>query len=411
MGLTVYRSACRWLISGVILAVLAISPVLAQQGVYTASGIAVDMTGDIATLREQAMLEGQRQGLRKVLSEIAPADQAAQIALPPDDVISGWVQDFAIEEEKTSATRYIGRFTFRFLAEPVQQLLADQGIAFAQTQGKRLLVLPVLTDATGSSVLWGPGNQWLSAWSSRPPESTLIKLMAPRGDLDDISSVSAVEALGGDANRLREMGQRYGAGDVAVSELRLSPLSADGSITLDLSVTQYGSDGVKHFTDQLTGPGQDIDSLYRQAVERTASLIQGAWKDENLIDASQENEIVVDVPVTDLKEWVAIKKHLGGVQGLKGVRLVSLTRSLAILEMSYVGTPEQFARSLAQQDLALSVVANGEGVLKLDPNAGAAALQQQSEPAFGSPPDTQMPQPQPPSEDGTLMPETPVVPQ
>ena len=28
------------------------------------------------------------------------------------------VQDFEIEEEKTSASRYIGRFTFRFMADP-----------------------------------------------------------------------------------------------------------------------------------------------------------------------------------------------------------------------------------------------------------------------------------------------------
>ena len=44
---------------------LAAAPAEAQQNVYVAAGIPVDLTGDIATLREQAMLQAQRQGFEK----------------------------------------------------------------------------------------------------------------------------------------------------------------------------------------------------------------------------------------------------------------------------------------------------------------------------------------------------------
>src|SRR5262245_2039767 len=117
--------------------------------VYTATGIDVDVTGDIANLRDKALLEGQRKALQKVLRDVAPEERVASLTLPSDDVIAGWVQDFEIEQEKLSATHYIGRFTFRFLADPVQQFLAGNNVAFAQMQTRRLLVLPIYTDADG----------------------------------------------------------------------------------------------------------------------------------------------------------------------------------------------------------------------------------------------------------------------
>ncbi len=196
--------------------------------VYTATGIDVDITGDIATLRDQAMLEGQRKALQKVLSDIAPAERAASLTLPSDDVISTWVQDFEIEQEKTSATRYIGRFTFRFMAEPVQQYLAGNSVQFAQIQTKRLLVLPIYTDEAGNSNLWGPTNLWLATWSLKAPNVSLVPMLLPTGDVSDTEALSATQALAGDLPRLTALAQRYGAGDVLVTEVRASPPGADG---------------------------------------------------------------------------------------------------------------------------------------------------------------------------------------
>ncbi|MGH8734173.1 MAG: hypothetical protein ACREVB_10860, partial [Burkholderiales bacterium] len=143
--MTNIRRHCRGLLA-LLLLVLSTGLASAQSGqIYTATGIDVDIQGDIATLRDQAMLEGQRRALRKVLNDIAPPERAAALTLPSDDIISTWVQDFEIEQEKTSATRYIGRFTFRFMAEPVQQYLAGNSVQFAQVQTKRLLVLPIYT--------------------------------------------------------------------------------------------------------------------------------------------------------------------------------------------------------------------------------------------------------------------------
>jgi hypothetical protein len=371
MGLRIVSGSLRALLAASLLALGFASGASAQPALYTAGNILVDVTGDIANLRDQAMLQAQRQALQQVLNEIAPAADVARVALPGDEVISGWVQDFAIDEEKISANRYIGRFTFRFQAEPIRTLLSDNGISFAEAQTKTVLIVPVFTDDQGQSVLWGPTNQWLAAWAANAPSSTLLRYVVPIGDPTDTMSLAPVEALAGDTAKLEAMAQRYGAAEVAVAEAALLPATADGARALAISVTRPGATGQPPIRDQVAGDGQDIDALMRQGVVRTATLLQGAWRDANLIDANIQGEITVDVPVADLKEWVSVKRQLAKVQSLRGARLVSLKKSLAEMELNYIGTEEQFARALAEQNLALDVSGEGQGILKFDPSAAS----------------------------------------
>ncbi|MGH6891112.1 MAG: DUF2066 domain-containing protein [Dongiaceae bacterium] len=346
----------------------------AQAGAfYTAAGIDVDVTGDIATLRDQALLEGQRKGLQKVLSDIAPAERVASLTLPSDDVISTWVQDFEIEQEKSSATHYIGRYTFRFLADPVQQYLAGNNVEFAQVQTKRLLVLPIYTDEFGNSTLWGPGNLWLAQWSQKAPNVSLVPMVLATGDVSDSTTLTATQALAGDLPRLTALAQRYGAGDVLVTEMRASPVGVDGKQTFAIAATRYGREAPKSFADGLSGDAIAIDDLLGQGADRTIAWTQGQWKDANLVDASKQTAMTVEVPVTNLKQWVDIKRQLGGVPSLKSVQLVSLTRTLAVLDIAFIGDIPQFQRALAQQDLSLALVLDdpAKGTLRQDANAAA----------------------------------------
>ena len=410
MAFKVFRRLCRGLLAPVFLgAFLGLSPALltaaawAQAGaVYTATGIDVDVTGDIATLRDQALLQGQRLGLQKVLAQIAPAERVQSLTLPSDDVISTWVQDFEIEQEKASATHYIGRFTFRFLAEPVQQFLAGNNVAFAQAQTKRVLVLPIYTDETGNSALWGQANLLLLPWGAKAPNASLVPLVLPSGDVSDSATLSATQALAGDMQRLAALAQRYGAAEVMVTEVKAAPVGPDGKQSFTVSATRYGRGAATQFSDTVSGDPATMEDLLGQTVDRTINWVQGQVREANMVDASQQTTMMVDVPLTSLKQWVDIKKQLGGVPSLKSVRLVSLTKGMAVLDIAFLGDVPQFQRSLAQQDLALDLQAPNKGLLRQDPSANSGG---------GLPLPAPMPAPAPaPSNDGYLAPSEPAVP-
>lgn len=355
---------------GLLAGLFVAAPALAQN-VYVASGVPVDVTGDAATLRDQAVVMAQREALKKVLAEIAPADQVAGLQLPSDDEIGSWVSDVEIEEEKMAATHYVGRYTIRFAAAPIQDFLGGQGVAFAETRAKQMLLIPVYTDETGTTGLWGPTNQWLASWASRPPGNALVPIVVPRGDLDDQNTLSATEALGGNEPKLEFMGERYQAGDVVVAEAQMSAPGADGQRSLALNVTRYGIDGPEKFQDRLTGPAADPDGLMTQGVATVQAMLEGAWKSANLVDPNQRSELAVHVPLAGIEQWVAIKRRLGSVSLIKGVNLKELAKSGAELEISYAGDEAQFIRALQQADLML--VPSGEGMATLTLGASSTA--------------------------------------
>lgn len=405
----VFRRLCRGLL---IAAILAVSPTLspgaawAQAGaVYTATGIDVDVTGDIATLRDQALLQGQRLGLQKVLAQIAPAEQVQSLTLPSDDVISSWVQDFQIEQEKASATHYIGRFTFRFMADPVQQFLAGNNVAFAQAQTKRVLVLPVYTDEMGNSTLWGAANLLSLPWGAKAPSVSLVPLVLPSGDVSDSTTLSATQALAGDTQRLAALAQRYGAAEVMVTEVKAAPVGPDGMQSFAIAATRYGRSATTQFNDTVSGDPATKEALLGQAVDRTINWVQGQVRDANMVDATQQTTMMVDVPLSSLKQWVDIKKQLGGVPSLKSVRLVTLTKAMAVLDITFLGDVPQFQRQLAQQDLALDLQAPNKGLLRQDTSLNSGG---------GLPAPAPMPEPATPplapSDDSYLAPSEPVVP-
>ena len=348
----------------------AIATEAAAQNVYVATGIPVEVTGDAATLRDQAVLVAQREGLRQVLKEIAPADQVESLLLPSDDEIGSWVADMAIDEEKIAATRYIGRYTIRYATGPVQDFLSREGISFAETRAKQMLMLPVYTDETGTTGLWGPTNAWLRIWSQPNPTATaLVPVVTPRGDLDDQNILSATDALAGAQAKLQFMADRYQAGDVVVAEAQMSAPGADGSRSLGLNVTRYGLDGIQRYQETLTGAAADPDGLLAQGVATVQAMLEGAWKNANLVDPNKRSTIAVHVPLTGLQQWVAIKQRLGQVTLVKTVDLKQLARNGAELQIGYAGDEAQFVRALSLADLYL--VNSGEGVSSLTLGGGA----------------------------------------
>jgi hypothetical protein len=356
----------RWILSALaIIAGMATTAILshpaaADTNVYVAAGIPVDLTGDIATLREKAMLQAQRDGLKKILASIASADALQGLQLPDDDTITSWVQDFEIEEEKSSASRYIGKFTFRFMADPIRQFLTENNVSYAETESKAVLVLPVFTNETGDTELWGPTNPWFAAWASRPQTPGLVPIQTPVGDLPDQNAISATQALAGDRPRIQSLTDRYAAGDVIVAEATLLPPTADGKRTLNLSVTDYGAGGGQSAKDQVTNDTGNIDQLLKDSVDRVASLMQNNWKQENLVDPNQRNQVKVHVPFSSLQQWVDVKRHLAQVNLIKSVNLTNLSRTGADIELTYLGDEVQFVRALNQA--SLMITSSGEGL-------------------------------------------------
>lgn len=327
---------------------------------FTVRGIEVDVTAEsAAAARDRALLEAQRKAFDQLLQSLAsPADVAA---LPPlgDDAISDMVLDFEVLSEQTSSVRYIGEFAFRFQPEPVRQYLEQSGTSYAVRSSRPALVLPVLT-TDGSSLLWGEGNAWLDTWSRTPVSGTLVPIAVPLGDLEDIATIDADNALNGDSGALQAMSQRYGAGEVIVAEATPSVDEATGEARLALSAKRYGPGGLAgEMRDELSGQegAAGLPALYAEAARRVSGFVQAEWKQENLVSSTVEQHLDVAVPLTSLEEWVELRRRLADVTVVRRADLLSLSRDEARLDLVFIGDQAQLSRALARRSLVLGQVA------------------------------------------------------
>ena len=339
--------------AGVVVAVLAFIPAApATADVFTVSDIALDETADTAAAaRAAAFRRGQRLALATVLRRLTQRADHARLPTVDRERLDFMVQAIEVADEKTSAVRYLATMTVAFKPQEIRRLLRDAGLAFAETQSKPVLVLPVL-QRDGALTLWDDPNPWREAWSQLPLSANLVPLLVPVGDLSDIADVDAEQAAEGDPLRLSAIASRYGAGDVLVAVATLS--NAGANIRVDIAASRIAAPGqgpvLRNF--QISDPAA-LPELFVDAAASVAAAVEESWKAANIIAFDRQGRMLLAVPLQSLEQWIAVEKRLNNVASISSVSLISLTRDSASVEITHFGDEVQLASSLAQQDLAL----------------------------------------------------------
>jgi hypothetical protein len=352
-----------------LLALLLGAPALAQaprvqvDDIFTVTDVAVDVTDATAIqAREKALAEGQRAAFQKLVQRLA-TDANARAPRLDEGALIRVVRSFDIAGERTSPVRYIATLTVRFSPPAVREVLTNAGIAFTETRARPTLVLPIYV-WQGSMVLFEEGNPWREAWARRPPRATLTPLVLPTGDLQDIGSIDATQAIAGDRQKLDAVARRYGAIDVLVAVARLASELPGAGPSVSLSATRHTTSGDTTLIESFAGDGEDLPAVLAKAVDWVETELERQWKQENAITPGQENrQITISVPIDSLEEWVEIRRRLTGIGLVRKAEVLQLRRREARIAVTYSGDLGQLKSALAQRDLEL--IESDDPVLRL----------------------------------------------
>ena len=321
---------------------------------FTVSGVAVDVSAANATAaREQALAEGQAAALTTLLQRLTRREDWRRLPTASGDALAFLVTDFEVDNERTSAVRYLASLTVRFKPSEVRGLLRQASIPFAETPSRPVLVLPVLRQGLGV-VLWDDPNQWRTAWAAMGARrSSLVPMLIPFGDLSDIADVSAEQAVAGETEPLATIARRYGARDSLVAIATVE--TAFGNPTrLDVAVTRIGAtQQAPILLDVAARPGEDERTLLRRGAAETADAVEDAWVEANLLRFDQAQQLALRVPVTSLAEWLDVRQRLQRVAVVTDLQLRSLSRESALVDLTYFGELGQLQDALVQRDLVL----------------------------------------------------------
>ncbi len=344
----------------------------AKRDVFEVRDVAVDVTAETAAkAREKALAQGEREAFRRLVTRLtlSPEQDGGEVSLPQD--ISTLVKDFQVLEEKTSAVRYLATLVYRFKPRLVRKYFIDSYMAFAETPSKPVLVLPVF-QAAGARLLFDDPNPWRDAWAVRPDTGGLVPMVLPKGDLADISLIGAEQAVDGDMQRLSAVARRYGAGDTLVVQA-IQGMDSRGLATLEVFMTRYGTAQVEQTVvkSYASRAGETLSGLLRRAADDLARRVEDNWKRDNLLEFGRQAVIAVRLSIGGLGEWVGLKRILAGIAVIRRADPVLLSRGEVVVNLHYIGDPDQLSLALEQEDLILSRE-NGEWIIT--PAAGAVGI-------------------------------------
>ncbi len=331
-------------------------PAGAQGGLYSVGGIQVDATDEnAASAREAAHASGHLAAFEILIARLVPEDDVFAVPQLEAAEIGALVQDFSVDNERTSAVRYLATLNFRFNPDSVRTFLGQNEIPFAEIRSEPTLVLPIVTDK-GQTLLWRQPNPWRSAWQGMQLDAELVPMVLPLGDLEDISAITASQALRGDAGGLQTLARRYGVASIYVARLTIGfdPDTSLSTGTLDL--WRFG--GIQASTtvrqSHLQQDEESRGAFIRRIARAAANEITEGWKQENLLRLAEQSSIMVTVPVADLGQWLQVKARLDQVVTVVDSELSHMTRGSVDLLITYIGDQNQLTRALAQQQLSLT---------------------------------------------------------
>ena len=349
-----------------------------SQSVFTIAHVPVDAEAESsAEARELAIAAGQRTALEILLRRLTVA--GTDMPAPAEDSVAAMVAGFAIDRELVSTTRYRASLTVDFDPGEVRRLLRESGIAYAETVSKPVLVVAVQRDPGGIR-LWEDGNRWRRAWEERLPHGGLVPILLPLGDVIDLGTVDAAQALASDADALTALAALYGTSEVAVAVAGLSGSAAvdkpaapiapdaendDGNApaagrALTLSLRRIAADERRTIQKTLIGrEGETEQALLARGTDRVVTLLEDDWKAANLIRYDDQQVLQATVPIETLGEWVSIQRRVSALAMIAAVEIDSLSRREGRLTLHYHGTEDQLRLALGQDDLDLAPEEDG----------------------------------------------------
>ncbi len=298
----------------------------ATDDIFTVRGVKVDVTDkDAATAKVRAIQEAQMKAFHTLLTRIADEDAWQRLSKLGPRKIGRMMSSLSIEEEHTGARRYIGRLTIRFRPARVRQALQSIGKGVITRQSPKILIIPVWRTADGP-MLW-EDNPWRRAWNEARAESALVPVVVPVGDMTDRQTLSAAEALEGDAARLGALRLRYDVDTVLVAVAEpVGENAVHAVMTGDSPVGNIAFDKVYKAAEG------GLEAAARQAVERFLSVMTYKWKKKVAAEhaakaraAAMATRLPVIVPFRSLREWQSLRARLVTTPGVDNVDVSTLS--------------------------------------------------------------------------------------
>jgi len=303
--------------------------------VYLVKNIAVDATAENSIeARAKAFDEARVVGANLLMQRLTTAqDRAKARGLTINSGIAARLAAAVdVQEEKQSATRYLGMLAVKFDERAVKSFLKVYDIPFVDSQAALALLVPEVVGGVNP-------DEWAEIWGQSYDENVLAPYVVSSSIyLDDVNwedialDVQNVGAQRGISAKAKLVGSSY--------FVDLYDLRQEYSGRLPMGTA---------------GPFASLEDAKTGSVQ----YLENVWKTQNIVRAVGETSVSAVARYGDQRGWVSIRKALKNSRLVKNVIIEKVSVRGADVSFSYAGRPDQLAAELRTSGVLLSSEENG----------------------------------------------------
>lgn len=337
-----------------------------EDKVFTIRNISVDISSDTSEqARDIALQEAQIKGFNKLMKKMLLKGEYDKISSFDVDKILQLVEEIEIENEKTTANRYIGKIVVKFKRNLVLRFLKSNNIKFSITKSKPLLILPIYKYG-GITYLWDDKNIWKDLWNTSDDDGTLIPIRPSGGKLKDFIYFNPNQAIQKNLKNLEIIAANNNSTGVLIAILK-KKYNRDKTkieLNLDLSIHRFDGGSTNNFKDTIEIDADAFsDDLLLEAKSKVENFVKNQWKVQNIL-STKRNSIKLIVNFNNLKEWIDIRELISNVPIIDQYIIQNFSKDSAIIFVSFSGNYNQLKIALKQSDLELNIKNKRVNLLK-----------------------------------------------
>ncbi len=346
---------------------------------YSVTGVTIDVSAsNAAEARDKAIVQAQRKAFGELFKRVV-SDGANRVAPDVSEFdLQRMIQGFEIEQERSSAVRYVASMGFKFrqkavtsyinsLGLRVNDSLTPGGVAVSaglaaatalpapMSTAKPTLVLPV-AQGTETAVLWEERTPWRSAWEDLASATGNGKLlMVPGGELTDIADIGTKDALVGDGSSLVKIAGHYDAGMVAVVVLAAAD-RLDPAVGAQVLLNRYGPNGAPLGPAETVAISGTLGEGMSDFLARAASVVGDRLASlpvPPVVPGGSGVPVLARVPINSMSDWLEVRRRLTSDPMVSSVDTVAMTRTKIDVAIHYRGQVEGLRAMLDRDGLTL----------------------------------------------------------
>ena len=300
--------------------------------------------------KEAALAEGQVEAFNRLIARLAP-DHFLEIPRVTEESVLPYVLGVSIENEKTTATKYIGNISVEFNPTAIKELLNTEQVTYLKAQAPSLLVIPEYVNNEQTLVL-DEANPLYVALKSKQNFAPFYQAVVPDGTEEEKALVQ--QDMVQKADLLKEYKKE---------KLMFLRLQHEGGDMWQISSSFYPSnnmDGqalIKRFRFSSGDPKQA--SL--QMAEALFEEMEARWREDRTTSLNKQNTLYLRVSVNSLQEWLTLEKEMREWSFLEQVSLRGIYLPQILMEISYKNGEDEVIKRLSDLGWYLEKDFSGSG--------------------------------------------------